>query len=129
MTDNREPSPAELSLAQLRAERHELAERVARLSWLRRLVVARTDLEVARLSGVPDACLGPGSPTLDHEVGSVLALQPADEADLLTVLTRTTRTLDEHSRRAHEALDDLTEELVLRLAVDPTRILAGTPAS
>jgi len=127
VTDNREPSPAELSLAQLRAERHELAERVAHLSWLRRLVVARTDLEVARLAGVPDADVAPGSPGLDHEVRSALALAPGD-GDLLTTLSQTTRTLDEQSRLAHEALDSLTAELVARLSADPASILAVAPA-
>lgn len=127
MTTYREPSPAELSLAQLRAERHELAARVAHLSWLRRLVVARTDLEVARLAGVPDVAVAPGSPSLDHEVRSALALAPGD-GDLLTTLSQTSRTLDEQSRQAHQVLDGLTAELVSRLAADPSSILAGAPA-
>nr|WP_284288472.1 hypothetical protein [Angustibacter aerolatus] len=36
----------------LRERRHRLSQEVTRLSWLRRLVVARSDLEVARLTGV-----------------------------------------------------------------------------
>lgn len=104
----------ELPLSDLRAERRRLSEQVARLSWLRRLVSARSDLEVARLTGVPS-----NDDDLDPLVRAALVLDGPRGAELLHVLSSSSLHLDERSARTQSELDALTGELVARLARDP----------
>jgi hypothetical protein len=115
VTDHRERS-----LEDLRAERRQLVETVANLSWLRRLVTARSDLEVARLTG-----LASGVDQLDPVVRDALALGSSSGPDLLHALSRSCRSLHEQSDRARTELDAVTDALVSALAVDPGRCLAG----
>ncbi|GAB3594417.1 hypothetical protein GCM10027446_18260 [Angustibacter peucedani] len=110
----------EQPLSDLRAERRRLSERVARLSWLRRLVAARSDLEVARLTGVPSS-----ADDLEPAVRAALALEGPRGPELLHALSETSRRLDDESTRTQEHLDALTGELVERLAQDPGSCLAG----
>ncbi len=110
----------ELSLSDLRAERRRLSEQVARLSWLRRLVLARSDLEVARLTGVVA-----GSPDLDRAVAGALALDGPAGPDLLHALSRASRSLDDETVHTQATLDALTGELVARLTADPRSCLVA----
>jgi hypothetical protein len=111
---------SERSLDDLRNERRELVEKVANLSWLRRLVVARSDLEVARLTG-----LASGVQQLDPVVRDALSLGSPSGPELLHALSRSCRTLLEQTDQARSDLDAVTDALVSALAVDPGRCLAG----
>lgn len=113
-------APTELPLSDLRAERRRLGERAARLAWLRRLVAARSDLEVARLTGVPS----PGD-DLEPAVRAALALDGPRGPDLLRALSCASRRLDDECASAQADLDTLTGELVARLSRDPGCCLAG----
>ncbi|WP_426563939.1 hypothetical protein ACPPVT_21520 [Angustibacter sp. McL0619] len=115
MNDN-----SECSLDDLRDERRRLVETVANLSWLRRLVVARSDLEVARLTG-----LASGVQQLEPVVRDALALGSSSGPELLHALSRSCRTLHEQADQARSDLDAVTGALVSALAVDPGRCLAG----
>lgn len=110
----------ELPLPDLRAERRRLGERVARLAWLRRLVAARSDLEVARLTGVPSS-----GDELEPAVRAALALDGPRGPDLLHSLSSTARRLDDECVRTQSDLDALTGELVARLSRDPGSCLTG----
>ena len=112
--------PSDQSLDDLRSERRRLVERVANLSWLRRLVVARSDLEVARLTGLAD-----GVDELDPVVRDALELGAPTGPELLHVLSRTSRDLHEEADQAKSQLDAVTDALVSQLAVDPSRCLAS----
>jgi hypothetical protein len=107
----------QLGLDDLRTERHRLSEEVARLAWLRRLLAARCDLEVARLVGgvalpgelpddVRDALASAGLPpgTLRAAVGCVRALEASVAA-------------------TQQRLDEATRELVARYTADPALCL------
>jgi hypothetical protein len=109
----------ELSLEDLRAERHRLSEEVARLSWLRRLVTARRDLEVARLVGMVPA---PGE--LPDDVRDALGL-PAQgvPSGTLQHLAACARSLGAAADAAQARLDEATRELVERYTDDPARCL------
>ncbi len=120
-----EPPPAELAqedlpLDELRSARRRLTGEVQRLSWLRRLVVARSDLEVARLTGL-DGLTAPSH--LEPAVREALALGEVSGPELLRSLSTTARELDDASRLARAELDVLTDRLVDRLAVDPASCL------
>lgn len=111
---------SELALDDLRAERHRLAEEVARLSWLRRLVVARTDLEVARLTGVVA-----GPQEVPCRVRDALALEAAAVGpELLGDLAASARSLGASASGRQQQLDAATRELVERYTQDPARCLA-----
>lgn len=115
----------ELTLDDLRTERRRLAEQVARLVWLRRLVGARRDLEVARLSGMAPA---PGE--LEPLVAAALAFQAATGPELLRALHEADRCLALAASDVRGELELLTGELVLHYAGDPARCLsAGRPCS
>lgn len=109
----------ELGLEDLRAERHRLSEEVARLAWLRRLVAARCDLEVARLVGVvarPDE--------LPQDVRDALALRSAPLAPgTLEQVFASVRLLATATAATQQRLDETTRELVERYTVDPARCL------
>jgi len=105
----------------LRAERHRLSEEVARLAWLRRLVVARCDLEVARLVG-----LVAGADDLPEDVRAALAGHtPALTPATLLQLGASARTLAASVAMGQQRLDDATRELVARYTEDPARCLAA----
>ena len=109
----------EVGLDELRAERHRLSEEAARLAWLRRLVVARCDLEVARLVGVVPR---PGE--LPDDVRQALTGHPeALCADALLRLAASARVLAATADATQERLDDATRELVARYTEEPTRCL------
>ncbi|GAA4350345.1 hypothetical protein [Angustibacter luteus] len=112
--------PSLHSLDDLRSERRLLVEHVANLSWLRRLVVARSDLEVARMTGLAE-----GVDRLEPVVREALELGTVAGPELLQALSRTSRTLHDESDVARSRLDAVTDALVAQLAVDPTRCLAG----
>ena len=109
----------ELGLEDLRAERHRLSEEVARLAWLRRLVAARCDLEVARLVGVvarPDE--------LPQDVRDALALRSAPLAPgALEQVFASVRLLATATAATQQRLDETTRELVERYTEDPARCL------
>jgi hypothetical protein len=111
---------SERSLDDLRSERRRLVEKVSSLAWLRRLVVARSDLEVARLTG-----LAPAVTHLDPLVRDALSLGSCSGPELLQALSQSSRSLNEESDRARSDLDAVTDALVSALAVDPARCLAG----
>lgn len=114
-----------LDLPALRAERQRLAGEAARLVWLRRLVLARRDLEVAQLTGV--ACgLGEveGLPaSVRHSLGEM----PARGCpELLTDLAQSVRTLSRAAHGAQRDLDTATNELVRRYRDQPDLCLSGS---
>ena len=105
---------------QLRTERRRLLGEVQRLSWLRRLVQARSDLEVARLTGLDELT---GTSELDPLVQSALAMGDVRGPELLQSLADTARGLDVAGSQARAQLAQVTEELLDLLAEDPTRCL------
>lgn len=111
------------SLPDLRLERRQLSEALTRLGWLRRLVLARTDLEVARLTAVIE-----GTGELNTVVRSALDPGVCGSPDLLRHLTSTTRSLDAELASTQQAFDQLTHELVRQLQHDPTSCLAPLTA-
>lgn len=116
----------EVGLDGLRAERHRLSEELARLAWLRRLVVARCDLEVARLVGVV-----PRPDELPDDVRAALAGHTAAlPSETLLGLAACARALAATSAVIQRQLDDATRELVEHYTEDPARCLgvAATPA-
>jgi hypothetical protein len=112
--------PLEPAYRELRAERRDLVERLANLAWLRRLVIARADLEVARLTG-----LAPAVHTLDPLIQDALSLGSGEGPELLHALSCTSRQLSDESEHAQQRLDDVTGALLSQLVADPTRCLAG----
>ena len=122
---------SELDIATLRAQRRRLSDEHARLTWLRRLVKARGDLEVARLAGVMTPAAG--EPTLlPPAVRAALALED-DRPDtlgsaLLTQLAHTERSLSQAADDAQLHLDEATAELMRRYRDDPTRCLVSSLA-
>ena len=109
----------EVGLDELRAERHRLSEEAARLAWLRRLVVARCDLEVARLVGV-----APRPDELPDDVRQALAGHTATlRPETLLRLAASVRVLAASAAATQQHLDDATRELVERYTEEPTRCL------
>lgn len=104
---------ADIDLEALRAERHRLSDECARLVWLRRLVTARRDLEVARLTGAGAGLWGADG------IPPAVRLALADEAgrrcpELLSALSDSVRTLAGAVDSAQRDLDVATDELVRR---------------
>lgn len=113
----------ELGLDDLRAERHRLSEEVARLAWLRRLVAARCDLEVARLVG-----MAPRPGEVPDDVREALALRSASlSPGTLQLLAASVRALGSSADEAQRLLDETTSELVGRYTEDPARCLQAGP--
>jgi hypothetical protein len=118
---------SELDLATLRAQRRHLTGEHARLTWLRRLVKARGDLEVARLTGVTGPGAGPTT-LLTPAVRAALNLvddgrQDVPSSTLLTELAHTERSLSHAVDDARLHLDQATAELMRRYRDDPTTCL------
>jgi hypothetical protein len=105
---------------QLRAQRRELLGEVQRLAWLRRLVQARSDLEVARLTGL-DAITA--ATDLDPDVRVALGMGPVHGPDLLQSLSDAVRDLDRARGEARADLEQVTDRLLRQLAEDPARCL------
>lgn len=116
-----QPALDETPCEQLRGQRRRLVVEVQRLSWLRRLVQARADLEVARLTGLDDLA---GADELDPLVHAALALAEVRGPELLQSLADTVRGLDAAGREARAELEQVTERLLDQLAEDPARCLA-----
>jgi hypothetical protein len=113
----------ELGLDDLRAERHRLSEEVAHLAWLRRLVAARCDLEVARLMGMTSR---PGE--LPDDVRDALTLRsPSLSPQTLQRLAESVRALARSADQTQQRLDETTRELVDRYTEDPARCLPAAP--
>jgi hypothetical protein len=112
-----------IDLDRLREERQRLARECDRLTWLRRLVTARRDLEVARLTGAGAGLWGAEgiSPavrrSLDDEV-------TARCPELLTQLSQSVRTLSVAVDGAQRDLDAATGELVRRYTASPRLCLS-----
>jgi hypothetical protein len=120
---------SELDLAALRAQRRRLTDEHARLTWLRRLVRARGDLEVARLAGVT-APVDDETSLLTPVVRAALALED-DRAGqlpgsaLLTELAVSERTLSRAVDDTQLHLDEATAELLRRYRDDPRTCLTA----
>lgn len=110
-----------IGLDELRAERRRLSAECARLLWSRRLITARRDLEVARLTGAATGLWEPGDAEqhlLDHRV-----CHPG--TDLLSQLSQSVRTLTIAAQSAQRDLDSATSELVRRYQQQPQLCLPG----
>ncbi len=117
-----------MDLQALRVERQRLAQECARLSWLRRLVRARRDLEVARLTGAGAGLWGADdvSPVVRRSLDDVVRCP-----ELLDQLSQSVRTLTLAVDSAQRDLDDATAELVRRYRLQPGLCLApaASPAA
>lgn len=115
-----------LDLPALRAERQRLAGEAARLVWLRRLVLARRDLEVAQLTGAAGGLWEvEGLPaSVRDALGNV---PPRGCPELLTELAQSVRTLSRAAQGAQRDLDTATQELVRRFRDQPDLCLSGSP--
>lgn len=120
---------SEIELGSLRAERHRLSNERARLLWLRRLLLARRDLEVARLTGATTGLWGTDSvppivraALVDGVTGDLALPTP----DLLASLAQSLRTLDIAMGGAQRDLDAATLELVRRYRRCPELCLTST---
>jgi hypothetical protein len=118
---------SELDLATLRAQRCRLGDEHARLTWLRRLVKARGDLEVARLTGAT-APTSDETQLLTPAVRSALALDDdhalrLPSSALLVELAHTERSLGLKAETTQMHLDRATAELMRRYRDDPTTCL------
>jgi hypothetical protein len=116
----REPGLADRPCDDLRARRRRLTAEIERLSWLRRLVQARSDLEVARLTGLDDLT---GPTHLHPDVQEALALAPVSGTDLLAALSATAHELTAARREVQTELADVTDRLLDVLTADPTACL------
>ena len=114
-----------MDLQALRVQRQRLSQECARLSWLRRLVRARRDLEVARLTGAGAGLWGADdvSPTVRRSLDDVVRCP-----ELLGQLSQSVRTLTLAVDSAQSDLDGATAELVRRYRLQPGLCLALTPA-
>lgn len=114
-----------LDLPALRAERERLTGEAARLVWLRRLVLARRDLEVAQLTGA-----GTGLWEVDGLPSSVRDslgdIRPCGCPELLSELAQSLRTLSRAAQGAQRDLDTATAELVRRYRDQPDLCLSGS---
>lgn len=114
-----------LDLPALRAERARLSAETARLVWLRRLVLARRDLEVAQLTGAGAGLWEvEGLPAAVRE--SLGETSPRGCPELLTALAESVRTLTRASQGAQRDLDAATDELVRRYRNQPDLCLSGS---
>ena len=114
-----------LDLPALRAERQRLAAEAARLLWLRRLVVARRDLEVAQLTGAGAGLWEVEGLPVRVRLALGNASAPANPA-LLPDLAQSVRTLTRATQGAQRDLEAATEELVRRYRHQPDLCLSGS---
>jgi len=107
----------DLSLSQLRAERRRLTQESERLLWLRRLVIARRDLEVARLAGVGAGLWGSDDlpPLVQDALQNHVRLGP----DMLRQLAASARSLRLAADGTQHDLRCATDELVRRYQSQP----------
>lgn len=115
-----------MELQAVRAERERLSQEAAGLIWLRRLVLARRDLEVARLTGAgPWLSAASGlPPAVRHALDDVLSCRCPD---LLVQLSQSVRTLTEAVDGTRRDLDSATDELVDRYRREPRLCLTAGP--
>lgn len=114
-----------IDLDLLRDERQRLAQEVDRLTWLRRLVTARRDLEVARLTGAGAGLWGADgiSPAVRRSLDDEVTPRCPE---LLTQLSQSVRTLTVAVDGARRDLDATTDELVRRYTARPQLCLTLT---
>jgi len=105
----------------LRAERQRLAQECERLVWLRRLVMARRDLEVARLIGAGLWGCDGVSPAVRQALDDVARPCP----ELFGELAQSVRTLTCAVDSAQRDLDAATGELVRRYQLRPDLCLTA----
>ena len=124
-TDPTSELTTDLRLPQLRAERRRLTQEAERLVWLRRLVIARRDLEVARLAGVGAGLWGTDDlpPLVQAALQHHLGLGP----DLLHQLASSARTLKLAADSTQHDLRCATDELVRRYQSQPLLCLPPHP--
>ena len=114
-----------IDLRCLRAERQRLSQESARLVWLRRLVLARRDLEAARLMGAGAGLWGADGvePLVRDALGGGAC------PDLLRHLSQSVKVLTIAADSAQRDLDAATAELVRRYREAPGLCLAATSAA
>lgn len=113
-----------LDLPALRAERQRLSAEAGRLAWLRRLVLARRDLEVAQLTGA-----GAGLwevEGLPAAVRESLGATSRGCPELLAALAESVRALTRAAQGAQRDLDAATDELVRRYRNQPDLCLSDS---
>jgi hypothetical protein len=118
---------AELDLTALRAQRRLLTAEHARLTWLRRLVKARGDLEVARLTGVTGPSAGETTlltPAVRAALDLVDGGHDMPSSTLLAELVHTERSIGNAVDDTRLHLDQATAELMRRYRDDPRTCLA-----
>ena len=104
-----------IDLPTLRAERQRLSQESARMVWLRRLIVARRDLEVARLMG---AGAGPwGAAGVEPMLRDALGDRPCP--GLLHELSQSLKAVTIAADGARRDLEAATNELVGRYRAEP----------
>ena len=111
-----------IDLASLRAERERLSQESARLVWLRRLVMARRDLEVARLMGAGTGLWGTDG--VDPVVLDALGGGGACP-ELLRRLSHSVKVLTVAANGARCDLHAATDELVRRYREAPGLCLSA----
>lgn len=117
-----------IELGALRAERQRMARECDRLVWLRRLVVARLDLEVARLTGADEGLWGE-TDTLSATVRASLGDAGAGATpQLLRELSESVRALTLAVGGARRDRDRATDELVRRYRRQPELCLLAVDA-
>ena len=104
-----------VDLPGLRVERARLSQESARLTWLRRLVLARRDLEVARLMGDGSGLWG--SDGIEPLVRD--SLDGGACSELLGHLAHSVKVLTLATDGAQRDLDATTDELVRRYRKEP----------
>lgn len=115
-----------IQIEDLRSERQRLSQECARLVWLRRLVLARRDLEVARLTGGAGLWGSDGLPSAVRQLLTDDAARTGPE--LLNQLSQSARTLTIATESAQCDLDAATSELVRRYHQQPGLCLTTAPS-
>jgi len=114
-----------IDLPSLRAERTRLSQEAERLVWLRRLVMARRDLEVARLMGAGAGLWG----TDDVDPMVIDALDGGACPELLRHLSQSAKAITIAADGARRDLDATTGELVRRYHRSPGLCLGANDAA
>lgn len=120
-------SIADLHLHPLRAERQRLLGDVERLAWLRRVVVARRDVEVARLAGFGPDLWADGA--LPDVVRAALEHDAGHGSHLLGSLCASEKMLAAAGDERRRDLDRATGELVRRYRAQPRLCLSAVGAT
>ncbi len=118
---------SDADLHPLRAERQWLLEEVERLAWLRRVVVARRDVEVARLAGFGPDLWGGG--VLPDVVRVALEHDAGHGPRLLGALCASEKALAAATVGTRRDLDRATCELLRRYATRPALCLSAVSAT